>query len=327
MEAKVLKPIRLMASILLLAATFAAPAARADYPEHSIRLVLPFAPGGSSDLVARAVSTKASAILGQAIIIDNRGGAGGIVATNMVAKSQPDGYTLLFAQTSHAANPSLIKSLPYDSEKDFTPIALLADHPGVIVANPKTPYNTFAEFLKYTKANPGKVIYASAGIGTWPHLTMALLSGEAGLTMMHVPYAGAAPSRIDLLAGRIDVKVEAYATTSALIKDHRLKVLAVTGPQRIADLPDVPTVAESGFPGFDSSIWMGILGPANLPPDITKKLESAFIAAAKDPSVVKQLSEQGIYARGLPGRDLGILLHNEIDKWHRVLKSAGIQPS
>lgn len=317
---------RILALAAMVLGLSAGHAAQAAWPEYPIRLILPFAPGGSSDLVARAVAQKASELLHQAIVVDNRPGAGGIVATGFVANAKPDGYTLLFAQSSHAANPSLIKRLPYDSEKSFTPIALLADHPGVLLASPKTPYNTFAEFLAYVKAHPGTVKYASAGIGTWPHLTMSMLASDANLSMIHVPYTGAAPSRIDLLAGRIDVKVEAYATVSDLIRTHRLKALAVTGKERLPDLPNVPTIAESGFPGFDSSIWMAVLGPANLPPDVTQKLQAAFTAAAKDPQVVKQLADQGIYARGLPGSAVASLIHDEIIKWHKVLTAAGIKP-
>jgi tripartite-type tricarboxylate transporter receptor subunit TctC len=301
-------------------------AAQAAYPEYPIRLIVPFVPGGSSDLVARAVAQKASELLHQSIVIDNRPGAGGVVASSFVANAKPDGYTLLFAQSSHASNPSLLKKLPYDSEKSFTPIALLADHPGVLLAAPKTPYNTFAAFVAYVKANPGKVKYASAGIGTWPHLTMAMLASDANLKMIHVPYTGASPSRIDLLAGRVDVKVEAYATVSDLIRAHQLKALAVTGKTRLPQLPDVPTIAESGFPGFDSSIWMAVLGPANLPSDIETRLEAAFTAASKDPAVVKQLADQGIYARGLPGSAVASLIHNEIIKWHQVFTDAGIKP-
>jgi tripartite-type tricarboxylate transporter receptor subunit TctC len=320
-----MKKIRILACALSIAVYgLASGAAGAAYPDKPIKLILPFVAGGSSDLVARAVAVKAQAILGQTIVIDNRGGGGGIVATSAVAKAEPDGYTLLFAQTSHAANPSLIAKLPYDTEKDFTPIALLADHPGVIVANPSKPYKTFAEFLAYTKANPGKVVYASAGVGTWPHLTMELLSKQAGLKMVHVPYKGASASRTDLITGRIDVKVEAFATTSDYIKDGRMRAIAVTGKERIADIPDVPTVAESGFPGFESSIWMGVLGPVGMPADVVSKLERAFTQAAQDPDVVKDLKQQGIYARGKPGKDLAVLIHTDIAKWHAVVKAAGI---
>ncbi|HEY4374811.1 MAG TPA: tripartite tricarboxylate transporter substrate binding protein [Burkholderiales bacterium] len=300
--------------------------AHAAYPDQPIKFILPFVPGGSTDLVARKMADKAQAILGQTFVIENRGGAGGVIATDAVAKARPDGYTILFAQTSHASNPWLLKSLPYNSEKDFTPIALLADHPGVLLANPGKPYKTFAEFLTYTKANPGKVIYATPGRGTWPHLTMELLSQRAGLSMVHVPYKGAAPSRVDVIEGRVDVKVEAYVSTSQFIKNGKLRALAVTGKDRIPDLPNIPTIAESGFPGFESSIWMGVLGPAGMPADVVAKLQDAFTRAAHDPEVVKSLAEQNIYARGLPAKDLAALIHNEINKWHDLTKAAGIKP-
>ncbi len=314
-----------LAATGLVAASILASLAYAAYPDRPIRLILPFVPGGSSDLVARVVAAKAQGVLGQPIIIDNRAGGGGIVATVTVAKAVPDGYTLLFAQTSHAANPYLVTTpLQYDTVKDFSSIALLADHPGVIVANPSKPYKTVTEFLAYSKANPGKVVYASAGIGTWPHLTMALLAQQSGLKMVHVPYKGAAPSRVDLLAGRVDLKVEAFTSTAAFIKDGTLRAIAVTGKERIADIPDVPTIAESGFPGFDSSIWMGVLGPAGMQNDVITKLQQAFVNASKDPAVVKELSAQGIYARGLPGKDLTALIQSEMAKWSVVIKAAGI---
>jgi tripartite-type tricarboxylate transporter receptor subunit TctC len=313
----------LVAASLLIAGGIASPA-HAEFPEQPIKLILPFAPGGSSDIVARLIASKAQTLLGQTIVIESRGGGGGVVATTAVAKATPDGYTLLFAQTSHAANPSLIASLPYDSEKSFTPIALLADHPGVIVANVDEPYKNFADFLKYAKSHPGKVVYASAGVGTWPHLTMELLSKKAGIEMIHVPYKGASSSRVDLMTGRVDVKVEAFVTTSEFIKEGKMRAIAVTGKERITDIPDVPTVAESGFPGFDSSIWMGIMGPAGMKADVVGKLQQAFTQAARDPEVVKSLYQQGIYARGLPGPELGRMLHNDIVRWADVIKAAGI---
>ncbi|HEX4327546.1 MAG TPA: tripartite tricarboxylate transporter substrate binding protein [Burkholderiales bacterium] len=300
--------------------------AHAAYPDHPIRLILPFVPGGSTDLVARTVANKAQDLIGQTLVIENRGGAGGIIATDAVAKAAPDGYTLLFTQTSHGSNPSLMLSLPYNTEKDFTAISLLADHPGVLLSHPSKPYKTFIEFLAYAKANPGKVIYASAGRGTWPHLTMEMLAQQAGLNMIHVPYKGAAPSRVDLIAGVVDVKVEAYSTSADFIKDGRLRALAVTGAERISFLPNIPTIAESGFKGFNSSIWMGILGPANMPPEIVAKLEKAFNDAAHDPVVVKTLSAQNIYSRGLPAKAMADLIHTDIIKWQALVKAAGIKP-
>ncbi|MDB5806411.1 MAG: hypothetical protein JWN73_3733 [Betaproteobacteria bacterium] len=317
---------RRAAAIATAALLVCAAPAQAAYPDHPIKFILPFVPGGSTDLVARLMANKAQAILGQPLIIDNRGGAGGVIATDAVAKSVPDGYTLLFAQTSHASNPSLMVSLPYNTEKDFTPVALLADHPGVLLSHPSKPYKTFAEFITYAKANPGKVIYASPGRGTWPHLTMELLAQRDSLDMVHVPYKGAAPSRVDLIEGRVDVKVEAFVSSAQFIKNGQLRALAVTGRERIPDLPNIPTIAESGFKGFDSSIWMGVLGPAGMPADVVAKLQAAFVKAAHDPEVVKNLAEQNIYSRGLPAKDLGSLIHNEVIKWRDLTKAANIKP-
>lgn len=321
-----MKPIKTIAAACLAAACCIVALAQAAYPEKSIRLIVPFPPGGSTDVVARRVAVKAQQLLGQPIVIENRGGAGGIVATDLAARSTPDGYTLLLCQTSHSATPALQRTLPYDTERSFASIALLADHPGIIVAHPSMPYNTFADFIKYVKANPGKVTYASAGNGTFPHLTMEMLASQAGLSMIHIPYKGAGPARVDLLAGRVHVRIDAYVTTIGLIKEGKLKALAVTGKGRIPQMPDLPSVAESGYPGFDSSIWMGVIGPAGMPKEIVAQLERAFVDAAKDPDVAKQLNEEGIYVRGLPGRDLTALIRAEIIKWQRVAKQAGIVP-
>lgn len=320
-----MKPVRFISATLAATACVAATGALAAYPDKPIVLVVPFAPGGSTTVVARAVAERAEKLLGQPIIVENKPGAGSVVGSNVVAKAAPDGYTLLVGQTGFAVNASLRKNLPYDTLKDFTPIALLADHPGVFLAQAQKPYNTFKEFIDYAKAHPGKVTYSSAGVGSWPHLSMAMFANEAGLSLVHVPYQGTGPAKADLVAGRVDVKIEAYATSRAMVEDGRLKVLAVTSTQRAAELPDKPTIAESGYPNYETSYWIGVLGPAGLPPDIVAKLQQAFTAAAKDPAVAAQMRQQSIVPRGLPAADLDALLKKEIAKWREVIEDSHME--
>jgi tripartite-type tricarboxylate transporter receptor subunit TctC len=308
-----------------LAASIVTMAAHAAYPDRPITIVVPFPPGGSTDVVTRIVATRAQALLGQTIVVENRGGAASLIGTAYVAKAVPDGYTLIVGQTAFAVNASLRKSLPYDTIKDFTPVALIADHAGVFLAQAQKPYDTFPEFVKYVKANPGKVVYSSAGIGSWPHLSMAMLAKEAGLSMLHVPYQGTGPAKADLIAGRVDVKIEAYATSRSMVQDGSLKLLAVTSEARAPELPNVPTLAELGYPGYETSYWIGILGPAGMPADIAAKLEKVFIEAVEDPAVAKKLSEQSIRPRGLPAKDLSALIRKEIDKWARVIKDGNVE--
>ncbi|MBO1114626.1 tripartite tricarboxylate transporter substrate binding protein [Bordetella petrii] len=320
-----MKPVRFISATLAAAACAAATGALAAYPDKPIVLVVPFAPGGSTTVVARAVAERAEKLLGHPIIVENKPGAGSVVGSNVVAKAAPDGYTLLVGQTGFAVNASLRKNLPYDTLKDFTPIALLADHPGVFLAQAQKPYNTFKEFIAYAKAHPGKVTYSSAGVGSWPHLSMAMFANEAGLSLVHVPYQGTGPAKADLVAGRVDVKIEAYATSRAMVEDGRLKVLAVTSTQRAAELPDKPTIAESGYPDYETSYWIGVLGPAGVPPDIVAKLQQAFTAAAKDPAVAAQMRQQSIVPRGLPAADLDALLKKEIAKWREVIEDSHME--
>jgi tripartite-type tricarboxylate transporter receptor subunit TctC len=318
-----MKLIPAFAAAWLALACSIAPPAQAAYPDHPIRLIVPFPPGGSTDVAARIIATKAQELLGQSIVIYNQGGGGGIVGSAAAAQAAPDGYTLLLVQPSHAANPFLKTSLPYDTEKSFVSIAGLAWHPGLLVTSPHTGYKTFAEFIAYVKAHPGQVSYATAGTGTFPHLTMELLSGVAGVSMMHVPYKGAGPTKTDLVAGRVAVKVDAYSTSIGLIQNGELIALAVTGKGRIPQMPDVPAVEET-YPGFDSSIWMGIVAPAGVPPAVLQKLEQAFHAANQDPKVVQQLDAQGIYPLVLSGKQLTALIHSEMVKWEKTIKDAGI---
>jgi tripartite-type tricarboxylate transporter receptor subunit TctC len=308
-----------------IAACMLACTAQAAYPDHPIHVIVPFPPGGSTDVVTRIVVAKAQDLLKQNIIVENRGGAGSIIGSDYVAKSAPDGYTLLIGQTAFAVNASLREKLPYDTIKDFTPIALMADHPGVFLAQYQKPYNTFQEFIKYAKEHPGKVVYSSAGTGSWPHLAMEMLAQRAGLSMVHVPYQGTGPAKADLIAGRVDVKIEAYATSRGMVQDGKLKVLAVTSAERDPEMPNVPTIAELGYPGYETKYWIGLLGPANMPADVTAKLEKVFVEASRDPEVVRKISEQTIHPHGLPAKDLSVLIRAEIDKWAAVIKDANIE--
>lgn len=320
-----MKLIPAFTAAILAIASIANPAApaRAAYPDHPIRLIVPFPPGGSTDVAARIVAVKAQEVLGQPIVIFNQGGGGGIVGSAAAAQSAPDGYTLLLVQPSHASNPYLNDSLPYDTVKSFVSIAGLAWHPGLLVTSPSKPYKTFGQLIDYVKAHPGQVSYATAGIGTFPHLTMALMANVGGLSMMHVPYKGAGPTKTDLIAGRVDIKVDAYSTSIGLIQKGDLIALAVTGKGRIPQMPDVPAVEET-YPGFDSSIWMGIVAPTGVPADIEKKLERAFHIATQDPKVVQQLDAQGIYPLVLSGTQLTALIRSEMVKWQKTIKDAGI---
>lgn len=318
-------PTRVISATLTAMSCLAASGAYAAYPDKPIVLVVPFAPGGSTTVVARAVAERAEKLLGQPIVVENKPGAGSVVGSNLVAKAAPDGYTLLVGQTGFAVNASLRKELPYDTLKDFTPIALLADHPGVFLAQAQKPYNTIKEFIAYAKANPGKVTYSSAGVGSWPHLSMAMFANQADLSLVHVPYQGTGPAKADLVAGRVDVKIEAYATSRAMVEDGRLKVLAVTSTSRAKELPDKPTIAESGYPNYETSYWIGVLGPAGMSADIVGTLQKAFTTAAKDPAVVKLMEEQSIVSRGLPAKELETHLNDEIDKWREVIEASNME--
>ncbi len=291
------------------------------FPERPIKLVVPFPPGGSTDLVGRIVGRKAGELLGQPIIIENRGGAGGSIGSELVARAQPDGYTLLMATTSHTANPSFYPKLPYDTRRDFQSIAMIADMPGLLVAKPGLPPNTLDEFLAFAKDR--QLQYGSAGTGTFPHLSMELIRSAADLKMTHIPYKGAAPALTDLVGGVYDVKVDAYITAAEYVKTNKLKLYAVTSKERMPQLPETPAVAER-IPGFESTYWIGIVGPANLPAGVRSKLETAFIAAARDKEVVGNLAATGTRAVGAAAAELDARIDRELALWPGVVKASGL---
>jgi tripartite-type tricarboxylate transporter receptor subunit TctC len=317
-----MKKLLLTPALMLAAAALCASAKAGTFPDHPIRLVVPFSPGGSTDLVARLVGARLSQILGQSVIVENRAGAGGVIGSDNVAKSPADGYSLLMATTSHTANPSLYKKLPYDTQKDFVPIALIGDMPGLLVAHPSLPPNNFKEFIAYAKTH--KLSYGSAGTGTFPHLSMEMLKAAAGLDMTHIPYRGAAPALTDLVGGVYQVKVDAYITAAQYVKAGKLKLYAVTSLQRMPQLPDIPTVAESGYPGYESTYWLGIVAPAGVPADVRAKLEKAFDEAVHDKEVSAKLEASGTRPIGGTAADLNKLMNREFEQWPKIVEKAGI---
>jgi len=296
----------------------------AEYPDRAIKLVIPFPPGGTVDVVARVVAAKAADLLKVPLVMDNRPGAGGSIATEAVAKAAPDGYTLLYTTPSHTINPALYKKLPFDTEKDLVPVALVAAAPELLVAHPSVPFNTFAEFLAYAKANPGRLNYSHAGNGTLPHVTMEMLLRRAHVQVMPVAYKGAAPAMNDLLAGVVQLKLDTYATSGQMLAAKRLKVLAVASKSRLSQLPDVPTVAESGLPGYEGSLWMGILAPAGTPPAIVERLSRAFVAAVQAPEVRARLNRDGVEVIGSDGPTFGAKIHMELGQWRDLVREAKI---
>lgn len=289
----------------------------AEWPDAPIHIVVPFTPGASTDVVVRLIAPRVSELLGESVVVENRSGAGGLIATEAVAAAKPDGYTLLVATTSFAAQPAMMEAVPHDAIKRFVPIALVADLPGVLVVNPTVPVKTFAEFLDYARFH--RLTYGSAGIGTFPHLGIELLKSRAGISLAHVPYRGAAQALADVIAGHVDLKLDAYVSSSAHIADGALRALAVSSLTRLPELPDIPTIAESGFPGFEVTYWIGIVAPAALPESIRTRLERAFVQSMT-PEIRASLAKEGVRPLGLGSDALQSLIMREVEQWRKLAK-------
>ncbi|HEY5293208.1 MAG TPA: tripartite tricarboxylate transporter substrate binding protein [Burkholderiales bacterium] len=298
--------------------------AHAAFPEKPIRLVVPFPPGGTTDVVARRISVKVGEILGQTVVVENKGGAGGTIATDMVAKSPADGYTLIMATNSHTANPAIYRKLPFDTQKDFVSVAMIADTPGLLVVHPSVPVSNFKEFIELARKSDPPLTFGTAGAGTFPHLSIELLKSRAGIQMTHVPYKGAGPAMVDLIAGVYQVKVDALPTAGGHIKAGKLKLLAVTSLERMPQLPDVPSIAELGYPGYESTFWMAILAPAGTPKDVVSKLEQAFIKAVRDKDIADKLVADGVRIIAKPASAVDALIARELKQWPPIVKQAGI---
>ena len=313
-----------LSAALALAAPLAAGAAD-PYPTRPVRLIVPFPAGGTTDIFARVSGDRLSRALGQQFVIDNRGGAGGNIGSDNVAKADPDGYTLVMGTVgTHAINASLYAKMPFDPVRDFAPVAFAAGVPNVLVANPKNvKAKTVQEFIAEAKAAPKKFSFGSSGNGTSIHLSGEMFKQMTGVEMVHVPYRGSAPAITDLVAGQIDLMFDNLPSSIEQIRGGNLRAIAVTSAKRSAALPDVPTIAESGLPGFDASSWFALFAPAKTPRDIVEKLNAEMRKAVEEPEVRERFVAVGGEARPMTPEELGDFVKAEIEKWAKVVKASG----
>jgi len=312
----------LAAALVYMTAAHAQPA----YPQKPIRLVVPFPPGGGTDILARLFGQKMSETLGQQIIIDNRGGAGGTLGTDIAAKAAPDGYTLILVSGSHAINPGLYQNLPYDSVNDFAPITQIATSPGILVVNPSLPVKSVKDLIALARAKPGQINYASAGSGTPPHLAGELFKVMAKIDMVHVPYKGNAPAFTDVIGGQVSLIFPTMPSAMPFIKSGKLRPIAVTSAKRSPAAPDIPTIAESGLPGYEATSWYGILAPARTPPQIVARLHEVLVSVIGAPDMQDKLAAQGLDPVGNTPQQFAAVIKSEIAKWAKVVKASGAKP-
>ncbi len=312
---------------VLLAIALGIPATNAmaqSYPARPVRLIIPFPPGGSNDIVGRMIAAQLGDRLGQQVVPDNRGGAGGTIGTELAAKAPADGYTLLLISTAYAFNTSIYKKLPYDPVKSFVPVALLGSGPGVLVINPALPVNSVAELVAFAKERPGKLNNASAGVGSFQHLASELFRIQAGIQWLHVPYKGGGPAMMDLIAGQADVSVGSLIQMLPHVRSGKLKALGTTGTKRSPVLPDVPTVAEAGVPGYEATNWWGLLAPDGTPQAIVDRLHQEVSAVQASAETRRRFETEGAEAREMTSAEFGAFVAAETAKWARVVKEAGI---
>jgi tripartite-type tricarboxylate transporter receptor subunit TctC len=304
--------------------SFAAPAA--EYPARPVTIIVAFTPGGPSDVLARILGKRLQDILHQPFIIENRPGAGGNIAAEQAKNSAPDGYTLLMGNNSIlATNAALYKKLAYDAEKDFIPISLIGTQANILVVNPAVPAKSMAELITLAKANPGQLNFASSGHGAAAHLAGELFKAEAKVNIVHVAYKGAAPALNDVIAGHVQMMFATAASVIGLIKNDKVRALAVTTPKRTTLLPDLPTVDELGIKGFDATTWHGLVAPAGTPKETIDTLNFATVAALKDPATQKSLTDLGVDIIGNSPKEFEAYIKTEIPKWTAVVKTSGAQ--
>lgn len=317
---------RLLAGVLAAAAVaLGSHPARAAFPERPVTLVVPFAPGGGTDIVSRVLAEGMGRDLGQTVIVENRPGAGTVIGTQFVARSEPDGYTLVMATFAHAVNPSLHKNLPYDTERAFTPVALVAHSPNVLVVNPQSPFHSVQDLLDEARAKPGTLNYGSFGNGTSAHLAGELFKNLAKVDLVHVPYKGSAPALNDLMGGQIQLMFTTVASVASHIKSGKLRALAVTSAERSKAFPDLPTVAEAGVPGYQAESWYGVYAPAGTPEAAVQRLHTAIAHAVRTPAFQERVAEEGLVVDAGPPQQLSSYVKAEEHRWSQVVRDAHLQ--
>jgi tripartite-type tricarboxylate transporter receptor subunit TctC len=313
----------LVAALALTLAALSAPAA-AQYPNKPIRIVVPFPPGGATDIVTRVVADKLTQALGQPVTVENRPGAGGTLGSDLVAKAPADGYTLLMGTTStHAVAPALYSKLAYDPLRDFTPIVNVAASPMILVVSPGLPVTSVKELIAYAKANPGKLSYASSGNGTVNHLTGEMLKGAVGADMVHVPYKGSALAFPDLFEGRVQLMFDYTISIVPQLKSGKLRPLAITSLKRSATVPDIPTMDASGLPGFESILWLGLFAPPGTPRDIATRINAEVVKLLQLPDVREKFAQQGSDPIGGSSEQFAATIRSDITKWGKIVKDSG----
>ncbi|MEQ1517349.1 MAG: tripartite tricarboxylate transporter substrate binding protein [Usitatibacteraceae bacterium] len=297
------------------------------FPNKTIRIIVPYSPGGTTDLLARVVGARLTERLGQPVLVENKPGVNGMVGADLVAKSAPDGYTIGIASPgTHAANAYLYKNVTYDTIKDFTPISLAVSAPMLLVAHPDLKVKSVKELLALAKSAPGSISYASGGSGSSQHLAMEQFAHMAGISMTHIAYKGSANSYVDLLSGRVTLEIDVLPTSLPHVKSGKLLALATASGRRLALLPDVPTIAESGVPGYEASSWYGFVGPANMPKDVLDKLNSEITLALQQPKIVDTLTQAGVVIVASTPAQFAAHIKSEMEKAANVVKVAGIKP-
>ncbi|HWF96561.1 MAG TPA: tripartite tricarboxylate transporter substrate binding protein [Xanthobacteraceae bacterium] len=310
--------------LALTALALTAPVMAQDYPSKPVRLIIPFPPGGSNDVVGRLIAQQLSDRLGKQVVVDNRGGAGGVIGTEAAANALPDGYTLLIISIAHAVSPWLYK-LNYDPIKSFVPVSILASGTNVLVVHPDLPVHSVGELIALAKQKPGELNYASAGIGSFQHLGGELFKLLAGVNIVHVPYKGGGPAMTDVVGGHTKIMFSSLVQTSGFVLNGQLRALGTGGAHRSPVLPDVPTIAEAGLPGYEANNWWGVVAPAGTPPAIVEKLHKEISAVQNSEQTKKQFATEGAEIVQMSSAEFGAFMASEMQKWEKVVKESGIK--